>query len=513
MSEKRETWASRVGFIAATIGMAIGTGNIWRFPRVAANNGGGPFIIAWTVALFVWAIPLHMGEMTMGRKTGLGTIGAFRDFMGKKYAWMGTWIAMVCLLLMSYYSVVMGWCLKYFTLAATGTFKAGLTTEQTEAIWSNFTASGGEVAIFHFICMAIAGYIIYRGVQNGIEKFSKVMIPVLFLLLAVAMVRAVTLPGAYKGLEYLFNPKFEMLKNPKIWLEAFTQVAWSTGAGWGFIITLSTYTKKKEDVPGNCFTMGISDNVGALLAGMVVLPAIFALSPSMEYTTQALTSGNTGLTFIYLAQLFGSMPGGYIIGTLFFFSMAVAALTSLIPMIEVVVRNIMDTGVPRHKATIIVSIIGFVFGLPSALNVNFLDNQDWVWGVGLLVSGLFVSFALMKYGVEQARQNVINTPWADFKIGKWWNICIYAFPAIFAALFGWWMWQGIVGYPDNWMSPFETFNAGTIIVQFGLLILFGILTNNYFCRKIGKGRDITQLDEDEDEAVVVKNTGAAKEAK
>lgn len=511
VSNERETWASRAGFVAATIGMAIGTGNIWRFPRVAANNGGGPFIIAWTIALFVWAIPLHMGEMIIGRKTGLGTIGAFRDFMGKKFAWMGTWIAMVCLLLMSYYSVVMGWCVKYFTLASAGAFKTGLTIDQTTAIWNNFTSSGGQVVFYHFISMAIAGYIIYRGVQNGIEKFSKIMIPTLFILLIIAMIRAVTLPGAYKGLEYLFSPKFEMLANPNIWLQAFTQVAWSTGAGWGFIITLSTYTKKKEDIPGNCFMMGISDNVGALLAGLTVLPAIFALSPSMEYTTEALTSGNTGLTFIYLAQLFGDMPGGFIVGPLFFLSMAVAALTSLIPMIEVVVRNIMDAGVERHKATIIVSVIGFLIGLPSAININFLDNQDWVWGVGLLVSGLVVSLALIKYGVDNARQNVINTPWADFKVGKWWNICMYLFPAIFAYLFGWWMWQGIVGYPDNWMSPFQTFNAGTIIVQFGLVIIFGLLTNNYFTKKIGKGRDITELDEDEEISVDVSKV--AKEAK
>lgn len=498
MGEKRETWASRLGFIAATMGMAIGTGNIWRFPRVAANNGGGPFIIAWTVALFVWAIPLFLGEMVMGRKTGLGTIGAFRDFMGEKFAWMGTWIAVVCLMLMSYYSVVMGWCVKYFTLAASGTFKAGMTTEQTKAIWDSFTANGSQVVLFHFISIAIAGYIIYRGVQNGIEAFSKVMIPLLFILLIMAAIRAITLPGATKGLEYLFTPNFSMLTKPKIWLEAFTQVAWSTGAGWGFIITLSTYTKRNEDVPGGCFTMGITDNVGALLSAMVVLPAIFALSPSMEYTTTALTTGNTGLTFIYLAQLFAQMPGGLLIGTGFFIAMAVAALTSLIPMIEVVVRNIMDAGMSREKATILVTVVGFLIGLPSALNINFLDNQDWVWGIGLLVSGLFVSLALIKFNVERIRTEYINTKWADFHVGKWFNLTIFAFPVIFSLLFGWWMWQGVVDYPGTWMNPFETFNAGTIIVQFGIVIVFGLLSNKYLSKKIGKGRDIYLLDEDEE---------------
>jgi NSS family neurotransmitter:Na+ symporter len=237
MSKNTEQWGSRWGFILASIGMAIGTGNIWRFPRVAAANGGGPFIIAWTIALFVWAIPLLMGEMVMGRKTGLGTVGAFRDFIGKKYTWMGTWIMVVCLAIAFYYSVVMGWCVKYFTLAISGTFKPGMGTEQTAEIWNVFTTTPSQTILFHFISMAIAGIIIYQGVTKGIEKASKIMIPTLFVLLITAMLRAVTLPGAAQGLEYLFSPKFHMLAEPKIWLAAFTQAAWSTGAGWGFINT------------------------------------------------------------------------------------------------------------------------------------------------------------------------------------------------------------------------------------------------------------------------------------
>ncbi len=151
MGQQKEQWGSRWGFIAASIGMAIGTGNVWRFPRVAAANGGGPFIIAWTIALFVWVLPLLMGEMVMGRRTGLGTIGAFRDYMGKKYTWMGTWIAAVCLLIMFYYSVIMGWCVKYFTLAVSGAFQPGMGTEATQAIWNAFTTTPSQTIFFDFI--------------------------------------------------------------------------------------------------------------------------------------------------------------------------------------------------------------------------------------------------------------------------------------------------------------------------------------------------------------------------
>ena len=488
MSEKKEQWGSRWGFIMASIGMAIGTGNIWRFPRVAAKNGGGPFIIAWTIALFVWAIPLLMGELIMGKKTGLGTIGAFRDFVGKKFTWMGTWITVVCLGIMFYYSVVMGWCVKYFTLAMSGTFSAGLDTETTTAIWNTFTTTPSQTIFFHLISMAIAGFIIYKGVTGGIEKVCKVMIPTLFILLGVAVVRALTLPGALQGLEYLFSPKFEMLAEPTIWLNAFTQAAWSTGAGWGFMITYAVYTSNKEDIAGNAMIMGMGDHIGALVAGMTVLPAIFALSPTPEFAQQALSSGNTGLTFIYLAQLFTKMPMGSVLAAIFFLAMAIAALSSLLPMIEVGVRNLMDTGMDRKKSTMIVIIGGFILGVPSAYSLNFLDNQDWVWGIGLLVSGLFVAFALMKYGVEKARTQDINHKWTDFNIGKWWNTCIYLFPVFFIWVTGWWVMQAISWYPGNWWAPFEVFSVGTIIFQFAVLIIISLLTNNWVAGKIGKGK-------------------------
>lgn len=492
MSQNKEQWGSRWGFIAASIGMAIGTGNIWRFPRVAAANGGGPFIIAWTIALFVWAIPLLMGEMVMGRKTGLGTIGAFRDFVGRKYTWMGTWIAVVCLGIMFYYSVIMGWCVKYFTLALSGAFKPGMDTVATEAIWNTFTTTPSQTIFFHFVSMLLAGFIIYKGVTNGIEKASKIMIPTLFILLIAAVIRSLTLPGAAQGLEYLFSPKLEMLGNPEIWLHAFTQAAWSTGAGWGFIITYAVYTKQKEDIGGNCLIMGFGDHLGALIAGMTVLPAIYALSPTQEFASQALASGNTGITFIYLAQLFTEMPAGGLLAAIFFLAMAIAALSSLLPMIEVGVRNLMDMGFERNKSTLLIIVFGFLLGIPSAYSLDILDNQDWVWGIGLLVSGLFVAFALMKFGLEKARNTVINTEWADFKIGKWWSTFVYLFPVFFIVITGWWLWQAITWYPEDWWNPFEVFSVGTIILQFAIVALIALLTNNWFAKRIKEGRDITQ---------------------
>lgn len=487
MSTNKEQWGSRWGFIAASIGMAIGTGNIWRFPRVAASNGGGPFLIAWTVALLVWSIPLLIGEMVMGRKTRLGAIGAFRDLLGRKFTWMGTWIVMVCLLIMFYYSVVMGWCFKYFAMSVGGVFKPGMDTAATEAIWNTFTTTPSQTILFHFLSMAVGGFIVYKGVTNGIEKASKIMIPTLFGLMLVALFKVMTLPGSLKGLEYLFNPRIEMLANPQIWLAAFTQSAWSTGAGWGFIITYAVYTKQKEDVAGNCMIMGFGNNVGALVAGMTVLPAIFALSPSLEFANAAIGSGNTGITFIYLAQLFTRMPAGQAISAVFFLAMGVAALSSLLPMIEVGVRSFMDAGWTRQKATITVATMGFILGVPSAYSLDFLNNQDWVLGVALLVSGLFVSLAITRYGAEKLRNEEINTPWADFKIGKWWTVCISIFPLLFAVIFGWWVWQSVTWYPETWWNPMEIFSTGTIILQFAVYLVLALLTNNWLADKTEPG--------------------------
>lgn len=489
MSQGNETWGSRWGFIAASIGMAIGTGNIWRFPRVAASNGGGPFIIAWTIALFVWGIPLLMAEMVMGKHTRLGPIGAFRDFVGEKFTWMGSWITGVCFLIMAYYSVVMGWCVKYFTLSATGVFKGNLTITDTQAIWETFTTTPTQTIAFHIFSIAAAGLIIYKGVSGGIEKACKIMIPTLFALMVLALGRAVTLPGAVQGLEYLFNPDISKLSNPEIWLNAFTQCAWSTGAGWGFIITYAVYTKKKEDIPCNCMIMGFGNNVGALLAGMTVMSAIFALSPSTEFANEVLAQGNAGLTFIYLAQLFSTMPFGSLISSVFFLAMSIAALSSLLPMVEVGVRNLMDAGLSRKSSTAIIIIMGLLAGIPSAWNINILDNQDWVWGVGLLVSGLFVSFAMLKFGVEKARKQFINTPWADFKVNKWWNRSISLFPVFFILITGWWLKQAIEWYPDSWMNPFEVFSVGTILFQWVILLAIVLLTGKWASKKIMKKSD------------------------
>lgn len=487
MEQKQDKFSS-IGYVAAALGMCIGTGNVWRFPRICAANGGGAFIVAWTVAMLIYAVPLLSTEMAIGRKTKLGTVGSFRDISGKKTSWLGFYVAAVCFFLMSYYCVVQAYCMKYMVNSAFN-FAPNMTTDQTSAMWTAFTDNSWQVILFHAICMGTGCYVVYKGIAGGIEKFCKVMIPALFLILVALAVYALTLDGASAGLQYLFSIDTAYLFNGNTWINAFVQAAWSTGAGWGFIITYANYVDAKEDIPNNCILMGVGDNLGALFAAILVIPAICALSPTAQAASEALGSGNYGLTFIYVYQLFSTIPGGRVISFIFFFLLTMAALTSLFSMIEVGTKMLMDMGFSRHKAVLAVCGAGFLVGCFSAWSLNNIDNQDWVWGLGLLLSGALISFACIKYGVEKMRSEEINAEGCMYKLPKWYyNTCMYLMPVLAIGMIAWWLIQTKEWFPDTWMNPFVIQdNTGSTLFQWGVVFLIGIICNKYFNKKTAKG--------------------------
>lgn len=473
-----EYFSSRWALILAALGMAVGTGNIWRFPRVAAQNGGGSFLIPWIIFLFLWSIPLLIVEFAIGKETRRGTIGAFGKFIGQRFTWMGAFVGFCTMAIMFYYSVVMGWCFKYFIASVQG----GAAFDDTNAFWSTFT-TGLQPAVFHFIAMLLGAFVIYRGVVKGIEQANKILIPLLFGLLIVAAVRAVTLPGAISGLNFLFEPKLELLLNYKTWLEALSQSAWSTGAGWGLILTYAVYMKKKEDVVLNSFVAGLGNNTASLLAGIILFSAVFSLAPELGQIPEEVLSdsgpASTGMTFIWIPRLFGQMPFGHFFLGVFFLALTTAALSSLIAMIELATRIFMDAGLERKRAILFVGITGFLLGLPSALKIEFLGNQDWVWGLGLILSGMFFTFAAIRYGVDKMRTQLINAEGNDWAIGKWFNITIsLIIPIEFVVLIGWWFWQAVATYdPAGWWNPFRTYSLGTCLFQWAVVIGLFITAN------------------------------------
>ncbi len=484
MGNGREQWTSRWGLILSALGMAIGTGNIWRFPRVAAANGGGSFMIAWIVALLLWSIPVLMMEGLLGRETRMGCIGAFKKWMGEKYAWLGALLAWISLAIAFYYAVVMGWCLRYFVYAIEGKIGgAEMNVKAAEAMWKAFTSNPSQTILFHFLAMLIATIIIYRGISKGTELANKIIIPMLFIVLAILAVRALTLPGAGEGVKYLFSPNLKRLLTAKTWLEGFSQSAWSTGAGWGLFLTYMVYTSKKEDVVLNSFMTGFGNNSASILAGFAVIGTVFALSPSIEAAHKAVGSGNTGLAFIYLTALFSKMPAGVVFAALFFLALTIAALSSELSMLELGIRLFRDAGWSRKKAALWVGIICFILGLPSSANITILNNQDWVWGVGLMISGLLCAIAIFKSGVAKARE-IMNKN-SDMKVGVWWDILVYLIPVWFVLLIGWWIYQSITWYPKDWWNPnpfTHTYSVGTILVQWAIASIVIYLLNDFFAK-------------------------------
>jgi len=476
---QKEYFTSRWGLIYAALGMAIGTGNVWRFPRIAAKNGGGAFIIAWIISLFLWSIPILIIEFGMGKKTRKGVIGAFGKIVGKRYVWMGSFVVFCTMAIMYYYSVVMGWCLKYFIASFSNTVLASSTSEY----WNNFT-SGFQPVLFHFMSIIIVSIIVYLGVIRGIEKANRLLIPTLFILLFVLAVRAVFLPGAEKGLNFLFNPEWGKLFHYQIWLEALTQSAWSNGAGWGLLLTYSIYIKKKEDIVLNSFLTGFGNNSASLISAIAVLCTIFAVLPEYE-ALKAVSSDNTGLTFVWIPMLFERIPGGILFMAIFFLGLTLAALSSLIAMVELAVRIFIDLGLERHKAIYIVAFLAFFLGIPSAVSMGFLNNQDWTWSLGLMINGFFMAFAVIKYGTENFRNNIINTEGNDINLGKWFDIVVkYVIPVEFFSLIGWWFYQSITIFDKNgWWNPLHIYSIGTCLFQWGFVIFVFIILNRWIADK------------------------------
>ena len=464
---KPEFFSSRWALILAGLGMAVGAGNLWRFPRIAAQNGGAAFLIPWLIFLFAWSLPLLIAEFGLGRGARRGPIGAFATLIGTRFAWMGGFVAVTTVMIMFHYSVVTGWTLKYAVAAILG----DLSGTDTAAYWDRYSASVWQPVAYHVAAVGLGIAIVARGVTRGIERANRVLIPTLFVLLLLAVARAVTLPGAGRGLAFLFNPDWSALANHRTWIEALTQSAWSTGAGWGLVLTYAIYVRKDENVVASAITIGVGNNVASLLAATAILPTAFALLSS-DAALAAMASGNTGLTFIWIPQLFERIPAGGLFLPIFFLALFCAALSSLIAMLELGTRALRDAGVSRRRAVILVAAGTVVFGIPSAANLDVFNNQDWVWGFALMISGLFVALGARAYGVERLRRELVNTGGTGLQATRVYDwVLTYLVPVEFVAMFGWWMYQAVTVYdPEGWWRPLRVYSLGTCLLQWGMAL-------------------------------------------
>ncbi len=482
----KPVFSSRTATMLAMLGMAVGTGNIWRFPRIAASNGGGSFLVAWVVFLLLWSIPLILVEFAAGKEARRGPLGAFRRFAGERYTWMGAWVAFVSTAIMFYYSVVMGWTIRYLIGSLTGSVPMAVCEAAAAGcvgpnqFWEGFIGSPWPI-VTHALAITLAVGVVLRGVK-GIESAARILIPSLLILVVVLAVRAVTLDGASRGLAFLFTPNWSDLANARVWLEALTQNAWDTGAGWGLITAYAVYLRKREDTTLNAFMLGFGNNSVSLLAGIMVLCTVFAIMP--DAADQIVGAGNEGLTFIWVPQLFGQMPGGSFFMVLFFLALVFAAWSSLIAMIELASRVLEDAGIARRKAILVVGSLGLLLGLPSAIWIEVFRNQDWVWGVGLMLSGLFFAIMVMRYGVARFRTALVNSEGSDIRVGRWWNVVIRLVALQAVVLMVWWLWQAVdLDDIGATFRLFSQFNVGTVLIQWALAIAVFLGLNRWLAMR------------------------------
>ncbi|MBR4883111.1 MAG: sodium-dependent transporter, partial [Bacteroidales bacterium] len=323
---KRDGFASSFGVLVAMAGSAVGLGNLWRFPYLVGTNGGAAFIILYLVCVLLLALPIMYSEFIIGRRSQANVFGAF-EVLAPKTGWCNVgFIYVLCsIVIISFYCVVGGWTLDYFFKSLAFKF----TTTDTAALDGMFGATVASVgsSLGYMILFLIAtALILYAGVKNGIEKYTKVMMPMLFVIVIVIAIRSVTLPGASAGLDFLLKPDFSKV-TAKTFLEALGQAFFSLSVGCGSIMTYASYVKKKESIIGLSAQTAITDTIFAIIAGLAIMPAVFAfgISPGQ----------GPGLVFVTLPYIFAQLPLGSILAIMFFFMLFIAALTSSISMLEV----------------------------------------------------------------------------------------------------------------------------------------------------------------------------------
>ncbi len=429
----REQWGSKIGFILAAAGSAIGLGNIWKFPYIAGQNGGAAFIFIYLLCTAIIGLPVLIGEILIGRTTQKNPVGAFKQLAGSKFwAGVGGMGIVAGFVILSYYAVVAGWALGYVYQAISGSFYNFSEPAAAGEYFNSLIADPVWIVGYFAVFMGLTMAVVFSGVQNGIERGSKIMMPILFLLLFVLVIRGVTLEGAGKGIEYLLHPDWSHV-TAQSFLIALGQAFFTLSMGMGAMLTYGSYMSKKDNVPSAALSIVVLDTAIALMAGLAIFTGVFA--------TGLAPDAGPGLIFHTLPVVFTKMPGGYLFSIIFFLLLSIAALTSTISLLEVIIAYYVDEKKwTRHKAVIIFGGITFLLGVPSALSynvmadfkifgLNFFDSVDYLSSNILLpLGGLFISIFIayrwklnnalveLKKGAEDLFDNypIIITFWKIF---------------------------------------------------------------------------------------------------
>ncbi|MDN7247232.1 sodium-dependent transporter [Planococcus shenhongbingii] len=432
---ERSQWGTRAGFVMAAIGSAVGLGNIWRFPYVAYENGGGAFFIPYLFALLTAGIPILIMEFTIGQKfRGSAPLSFFR-MSGKKLEWLGWWAVFVSFVISCYYAVIIAWAIRYTIFSfnlAWGTDTEGFLFNEFLQLTVQPGQTGGIVwGVFiplAFTWIITLG-ILFAGVKKGIELANRIFIPTLVVIFLIVVIRAVTLDGALMGLDAFFKPNIEELMNPAVWVAAYGHIFFSLSVAFAIMITYASYLPKKSDLTNNAFITGFANSAFELLAGIGIFAALGFMANQQGVAVADVATAGVGLAFVVFPQIINEFPGfnGFF-GALFFLSLTLAGLTSLISITETYVAGVSEKfGITRNKSLAfgggLAALISILFATQGGLYfldvVDYFINQFGVAFIGL-VEVILVVWVFRKADMLRDHANGIS----DIRLGGWWKFCL-----------------------------------------------------------------------------------------
>ena len=368
--KKRDGFGSKIGIIAAAAGSAIGLGNIYRFPCELGNNGGAAFLLVYLAVVIFLGIPVMLSELVIGRRSQSNAVGAFKKLAPKSGWSIVGYMGVLCgFIIFAFYSTVSGWTLEYIIKAVTNSFQ-GKDLAAMEQDFTDFHNMGWRNVMWQAIFIFLTGFVVFKGVQNGIERYAKILMPLLLVILIVLGIRSVTLPGAKEGLSFLFRPDFSKIDG-NVLISALGQGFFSLSLGMGALITYGSYIKKKDNLTSTAFSVVLADTLIALLAGLVIFPAAFSFGIR--------PTAGMGLVFNTIPMIFNQMTGGYIFCIIFFVLLAIAALTSTISLLEVVVAYLSEElHINRKWSTVWASAATLFIG--SFASLSLMENTPFAIG-------------------------------------------------------------------------------------------------------------------------------------
>ncbi len=478
MEEKREQWNSKIGFLLAAIGSAVGLGNIWRFPYVLYSSGGGAFFIPYFCAIFTAGIPLLILEYGIGHKLR-GSTPRCMSKMNRKFEWIGWWPIISSSIILCYYSMILSWTIKYSLLS----FKKSWGSDANRFFYEDLLQLSPSPTSFHKLIAPIAigigviwlinWFVCYKGVKKGVEKTSKILLPVLFIIMLFIVIRSVTMQGAAQGLNVLFEPDWASLKNPKIWISAYGQVFFSLSIATGIMMTYSSYLPEKTDINNSAFMTAFANCGFEFLSAIGVFAILGVMATMQNVPVNEVVSSGIGLAFIAFPNIFTQMGvWGNILGVLFYICLAFAGVTSSVSLTEAISAAIGEKfNIKRKKIVTVLSLVGCTISMVFATDAGLylLDIMDnYINNYGIVSVGMLEAIVIGWYYKPETIRNHVNEI-SYFKIGKWWDIIIkYVTPFMLIIT----ILQSIIG---EFKKPYGDYERFPLFLYGWMVILVGIV--------------------------------------